>query len=132
MILKSNEKTDINMSELTAEIDAGSFEKAVEAAYQYEKKNISLPGFRKGKVPRKMCERTFGENVFYEQAINMVLNMEMFSLIEESGLDIVDAPKVELVSADKENGAVLKLTCVTKPVINIADYKGMAAPKEVR
>lgn len=132
MILKSNEKTDINMSELTAEIDAGSFEKAVEAAYQYEKKNISLPGFRKGKVPRKMCERTFGENVFYEQAINMVLNMEMFSLIEESGLDIVDAPKVELISADKENGAVLKFTCVTKPVINIADYKGMAAPKEVR
>lgn len=132
MILKSNEKTDINMSELTAEIDAASFEKAVESAYQYEKKNISLPGFRKGKVPRKMCERTFGENVFYEQAINMVLNMEMFSLIEESGLDIVDAPKVELISADKENGAVLKLTCVTKPVINIADYKGMAAPKEVR
>lgn len=132
MILKSNEKTDINMSELTAEIDAASFEKAVEAAYQYEKKNISLPGFRKGKVPRKMCERTFGENVFYEQAINMVLNMEMFSLIEESGLDIVDAPKVELISADKENGAVLKFTCVTKPVINIADYKGMAAPKEVR
>lgn len=132
MILKSNEKTDINMSELTAEIDAASFEKAVESAYQYEKKNISLPGFRKGKVPRKMCERTFGENVFYEQAINMVLNMEMFSLIEESGLDIVDAPKVELISADKENGAVLKFTCVTKPVINIADYKGMAAPKEVR
>ena len=56
MILKSNEKTDINMSELTVEIDAESFEKALEAAYQYEKKNISLPGFRKGKVPEK-CVR---------------------------------------------------------------------------
>ena len=132
MILKSNEKTDINMSELTVEIDAASFEKAVEAAYQQEKKNIALPGFRKGKVPRKMCERTFGENVFYEQAINMVLNMEMYGVIVESGLDLVDAPKVELLSCDKENGAVLKITCVTKPEINIADYKGMAAPKVVR
>ncbi len=131
MILKSNEKTDINMSELTVQIDAESFEKAVEAAYQYEKKNISLPGFRKGKVPRKMCERTFGENVFYEQAINMVLNMEMYGVIVESGLEVVDTPKVELLSVDKENGAVLKLVCVTKPVINIADYKGMAAPKNV-
>lgn len=131
MILKSNEKTDINMSELTVEIDAESFEKALEAAYQYEKKNISLPGFRKGKVPRKMCENAFGENVFYEQAINMVLNTEMYSVIAESGLEIVDAPKVELLSADRENGASLKITCVTKPVINIVDYKGMAAPKEV-
>ncbi|MDE6020099.1 MAG: trigger factor [Ruminococcus sp.] len=132
MILKSNEKTDINMSELTAQIDAATFEKAVEAAYQYEKKNISLPGFRKGKVPRKMCERTFGENVFYEQAINMVLNMEMFGVIKEAGIEIVDAPKVELLSVDKENGALLKFTCITKPVINIEDYKGMAAPKDVR
>lgn len=132
MILKSNEKTDINMSELTVEIDAASFEKAVEAAYQQEKKNIALPGFRKGKVPRKLCERTFGENVFYEQAINLVLNMEMYNVIVESGLELVDAPKVELISCDKENGAVLKITCVTKPEINIADYKGMAAPKVVR
>lgn len=132
MILKSNEKTDINMSELTAQIDAATFEKAVEAAYQYEKKNISLPGFRKGKVPRKMCERTFGENVFYEQAINMVLNMEMFGVIKDAGIEIVDAPKVELLSVDKENGALLKFTCITKPVINIEDYKGMAAPKAVR
>ena len=131
MILKSNEKTDINMSELTVEIDAESFEKALEAAYQYEKKNISLPGFRKGKVPRKMCENAFGENVFYEQAINMVLNMEMYNVISESGIELVDAPKVELLSADKENGATLKIVCVTKPVINIADYKGMSAPKEV-
>lgn len=132
MILKSNEKTDINMSELTVEIDAESFEKALEAAYQYEKKNISLPGFRKGKVPRKMCENAFGENVFYEQAINMVLNMEMYSVITEAGIEIVDAPKVEFLSADRENGATLKIICVTKPVINIADYKGMSAPKEVR
>ncbi len=131
MILKSNEKIDINMSELTVEIDAASFEKAVEAVYQEEKKNISIPGFRKGKVSRKMCERTFGENVFYEQAINLALNMEMYNILVESGLDIVDQPKVELISVNKEEGVVLKITCVTKPVINIADYKGIAVPKTV-
>ncbi len=131
MILKSNEKIDINMSELTAVIEAATFEKAIEAVYQQEKKNISVPGFRKGKVSRKMCERTFGENVFHEQAINLALNMEMYNLLVESGLDIVDQPKVELISIDKEEGVTLKITCVTKPVINIADYKGIAAPKTV-
>ncbi len=131
MILKSNEKIDINMSELTAVIDAATFEKAIEAVYQQEKKNISVPGFRKGKVSRKMCERTFGENVFHEQAINLALNMEMYNLLVESGLDIVDQPKVELISIDKEEGVTLKIACVTKPVINIADYKGITAPKTV-
>ncbi len=132
MILKANEKTDINMAELTVEIDAATFEKAVEAAYQHEKKNISLPGFRKGKVPRKMCERTFGENVFYEQAINLVLNMEMYQVINEAGVELVDQPKVEVTAIDKETGVTLKITCVTKPEINIADYKGMTAPKAAR
>ena len=73
MNLKSSTKTDVNMTELVVEIDAESFEKALEAAYQRQKKNISMPGFRKGKVPRKLCERTYGENVFYEDAINAAL-----------------------------------------------------------
>jgi trigger factor len=132
MILKATEKIDVNMSELVAEIDAATFEKAVEAAYQHEKKNIALPGFRKGKVPRKLCERTYGENVFYEQAINLVLNMEMGALIVESGLDLVDSPKVEVTAIDKETGVTLRISCVTKPEINIADYKGMAAAKVVK
>ena len=57
MILKSSEKTDVNMTELVATVDAETFEKAIEAVYQRQKKNISLPGFRKGKVPRRLCER---------------------------------------------------------------------------
>ena len=132
MILKSTEKTDINMSELIVEIDPATFEKAIEAVYQQEKKNITLPGFRKGKVPRKLCERTFGENVFYEQAINLVLNVEMGGVIAESGLELVDAPKVEVTAIDKETGVTLKMSCVTKPEIHIADYKGMSAPKVVK
>lgn len=129
MNLKSSTKTDVNMTELVVEIDAESFEKALEAAYQRQKKNISMPGFRKGKVPRKLCERTYGENVFYEDAINAALNFELPAVIIEAGLEVVDTPKVEVTSADRENGVSLKVVCVTKPEINITDYKGIEAPR---
>lgn len=129
MNLKSSTKTDVNMTELVVEIDAESFEKAVEATYRSQKKNIILPGFRKGKVPRKLCEKTYGENVFYEDAINMLLNMELPKMIAESELDLVDAPKVELTSVSKEDGATLKVICVTKPEIHIDGYKGIEAPR---
>ena len=132
MNLKSSAKTDVNMTELVVEIDAESFEKAVEAAYQRQKKNISMPGFRKGKVPRKMCERTYGENVFYEDAINALLNVELPALIVDAELEIVDTPKVEVTSISKEEGVSLKVICVTKPEINLVDYKGIEAPKVVK
>ena len=111
MNLKSSNKTDVNMTELVVEIDAESFEKAVEAAYQRQKKNISMPGFRKGKVPRKMCERTYGENVFYEDAINALLNMELPALIVDNKMNVI---------------------CVTKPEISLEGYKGIEAPKVVK
>ncbi len=127
MNLKSSTKTDVNMTELVVEIDAESFEKSVEQTYQRQKKNISLPGFRKGKVPRKLCESTYGQNVFYEDAINDTLNAELPALIQEAGLDLVDSPRVELTSVSKEAGASLKVICITKPEIHVADYKGLTA-----
>lgn len=127
MILKSSTKTDVNMTELVVEIDPESFENAVEAAYRRQKKNISMPGFRKGKVPRKLCESTYGENVFYEDAINAVLNAEMPQVLEESGLELVDTPRVELTKVNKEEGASLKVICITKPEIHIDGYKGLEA-----
>ena len=132
MILKSSEKTDVNMTELVATVDAETFEKAIEAVYQRQKKNISLPGFRKGKVPRRLCERTYGEGVFFEEAFNIIYPdaMEMPGVIAEAALNLVDAPKVEVTSVSKEDGATVKIICVTKPEIHIADYKGMTAPKE--
>ncbi|MCD8220569.1 MAG: trigger factor [Ruminococcus sp.] len=132
MNLKSSTKTDVNMTKLVVEIDAESFEKAVEATYRRQKKNISLPGFRKGKVPRGLCERIYGENVFYEDAINMLLNLELPRIIEESKLELVDAPKVELTAVSKEEGATLKVICVTKPEIHIEGYKGIEAPHAVQ
>ena len=132
MNLKSSNKTDVNMTELVVEIDAESFEKAVEAAYQRQKKNISMPGFRKGKVPRKMCERTYGENVFYEDAINALLNMELPALIVDNKLNVADTPKVEVTAVSKEDGVTMKVICVTKPEISLEGYKGIEAPKVVK
>lgn len=132
MNLKSSNKTDVNMTELVVEIDAESFEKAVEAAYQRQKKNISMPGFRKGKVPRKMCERTYGENVFYEDAINALLNMELPALIVDNKLNVVDTPKVEVTAVSKGDGVTMKVICVTKPEISLEGYKGIEAPKVVK
>ena len=132
MNLKSSTKTDVNMTELVVEIDAESFEKAVEAAYQRQKKNISMPGFRKGKVPRKMCERTYGENVFYEDAINALLNMELPALIVDNEMNVVDTRKGEVTAVSKEDGVTMKVICVTKPEISLDGYKGIEAPKVVK
>lgn len=132
MSLKSSNKTDVNTTELIITIDADTFESAVEKTYQKQKKTIQLRGFRKGKAPRKLIEREYGEGVFYEDAINSLLPAEIDSAVAETKLDLVDRPSVELLSIDKENGVELKAVCVTKPEITISDYKGIKAPKKVK
>lgn len=132
MSLKSTNKTDVNTTELVITIDAESFENAVEKAYQRQKKNIQIPGFRKGKVSRKLAEREFGTGVFYEEAINLLLGPELDAAINEAKLELVDRPSVEVLSIDKESGVELKAVCVTKPVIEISDYKGIKAAKVVK
>jgi len=92
MSLKSTTKTDVNTTELVITIDAESFENAVEKAYQRQKKNIQLPGFRKGKVSRKLAEKEFGSGVFYEEAINLLLGPELDAAVKESSLNLVDRP----------------------------------------
>ena len=126
------EKLEKNMAKLTIEVSAEEFDAAIEQAYQKDKKKISLPGFRKGKVPRKMCERTYGENVFYEDAINALLNMELPALIVDNKLNVVDTPKVEVTAVSKEDGVTMKVICVTKPEISLEGYKGIEAPKVVK
>ncbi|WP_455530074.1 trigger factor [Ruminococcus sp.] len=132
MSLKSSNKTDVNTTELVISIDPEAFEAAVEKEYQRQKKNIQIRGFRKGKVSRKLAEREFGEVAFYEGAINLLLGPEIDSAVKETGLVLVDRPNVEVTSIDKEKGVELKAVCVTKPEIEISDYKGIKAPKEVK
>lgn len=132
MSLKSANKTDVNTTELVITIDPDTFEAAVEKEYQRQKKNIQIKGFRKGKVSRKLAEREFGEGAFYEGAINSLLGPEIDAAVDQEKLVLVDRPNVEVTSIDKENGVELKAICITKPEIEIADYKGIKAPKEVK
>ena len=132
MSLKSSNKTDVNTTELVISIDADAFEAAVEKEYQRQKKNIQIKGFRKGKVSRKLAEREFGEGALYEGAINSLLGPEIDAAVKETGLVLVDRPNVEVTSIDKEQGVELKAICVTKPEIEISDYKGIKAAKEVK
>ncbi len=132
MSLKSSNKTDVNTTELVISIDAATFENAVEKEYQRQKKNIQIKGFRKGKVTRKLAEREFGEGAFYEGAINSLLGPEIDAAVKETNLVLVDRPNVEVTSIDKENGVELKAVCITKPEIEISDYKGIKAAKVVR
>jgi len=131
MSLKSSNKTDVNTTELVISIDAETFEKAVEQEYQRQKKNIQIKGFRKGKVTRKLAEKTFGEGAFYEGAVNALVGPEVDAAVKETGLVLVDRPNVEITSIDKETGVELKAVCVTKPEIEITDYKGIKAAKKV-
>ena len=131
-MLKSSNKTDVNTTELVITIDAATFENAVEQEFQRQRKNIQIKGFRKGKAPRKLVEKEYGEGAFYEGAINALLGPEIDSAVAETKLELVDRPNVEVTSIDKENGVELKVVCVTKPEIEISDYKGIKAPKEVK
>ncbi len=131
MSLKSTTRTDVNTVELVFEVGAEEFEAAVERAYQRAKKNISLPGFRKGKVTRKMAEARMGEGVFYEDALNAIINTELPAALVNADFTLVDTPQIEAEKISKEEGVVFKALCITKPEIEITDYKGIKASKTV-
>lgn len=132
MNLKSVINTEPNTHELTLEIDANKFEDAIDTVYKKEKAKITIPGFRKGKATRKMIETHYGEGVFYEQAVNNLINTEVGQAIEEAKLELVTQPSIEVVSMDKKDGVTLKATCITKPEVTIKEYKGLKAPKLVK
>lgn len=131
MSLKSTNKVDTNKVELEIEISAEAFEEAIQKAYNKAKKNIAIPGFRKGKAPRKLIEKQYGENCFYEDAVNILYGPEVDGAIEESGVELVARPDVEVTSIDKATGIVLKVTCITKPEVEVKDYKGIEVEKTV-
>lgn len=132
MSLKSSTKVDVNTHELVFTVDAEAFSAAIDKAFQRQKKSITVPGFRKGKASKKLIEKYYGEGVFYDEAINGLINSEIPDAIRESELVLVDTPRIEVVSADKENGVEFKAICITKPEITVPEYKGIKAPKNVK
>lgn len=129
MSLKSSTKTGANTYELNIEVTGEVFDSAINKVYNKEKKSIQLQGFRKGKAPRKLIEKFYGENVFWETAINDILNAEIPVAVESEKLDLVDTPQAEVVSASVTDGVVLKVICTVKPEISIENYKGIKASK---
>ena len=132
MSLVSDVKTDVNMREVTFSISAEDLEAACERVYQRQKKDIQVKGFRKGKAPRKIVEKLYGEEVFFEDAVNSLIPRELDTIIADLGVTLVDRPSVELVSCSKAEGAVCKATLITKPEVTVGEYKGIHAPMVVR
>lgn len=132
MSLTANNKLDTNKYELTIHIDAESFEKALEKAYKKNIKKINVPGFRRGKAPRKMVEKLYGEGVFFEDAINDIYPAALSEAIAEAKLEIVARPEVEMKEADKENGVTFTAVCIVKPEVAVKDYKGIEVEKTVK
>lgn len=131
MSLKATNNVGTNSYELEIEIPAKDFEDALQKAYMRAKKNIALPGFRKGKAPRKLIEKTYGEEVFYEDAINLLYAPVVNGAIDESKLDLVCQPEIEVTEINKENGVKLKAKCTTRPEVEVKDYKGIEVEKSV-
>ena len=130
MSLKSSNKVDTNRYELLVEIDAETFEKAVNTAFKKNVKKLNVPGFRKGKAPRGIVEKMYGENVFYEEALNECYPEAIDSAAKEAGVEIVDFQDVEfeLKNIGKE-GVEFSVKVTVKPEVSVKDYKGLKAEK---
>lgn len=132
MNLISCEKLEKSMVELQFSIDAETFKAAVNNAFKREGKKYAIPGFRKGKAPRKVIEAQYGESVFYDDAVNSLYNQNIVAVIDKTGLDVVDVENTEVVEVSKENGVKFKADIITKPVVEISDYKGLEVKKTTK
>ncbi len=131
MSLVSTNKIDATKYELEIKIDAEGFEKAVQNAYMKARKRISVNGFRKGKAPRKMIEQIYGENVFYEDAVNALVNTDVAPTLEETDYELVATPEINVTSINKDDGVMFKVVITVKPEVEISDYKGIEIEKVV-
>ena len=128
MTVKSCEKLEKSRVALTIETSAEEFEAAVNKAYLKMRGKINVPGFRVGKAPRKIIEKMYGAEVFYEEAVNIILPDAYEAAVKEQELDVVGYPKVELESCTKD-GVVFKCTVAVYPEVKLGQYKGLEAPK---
>ena len=132
MEIISQNNTATNTTAIEFSFTAEEFENAISAAYNKRKKSITVPGFRKGKAPRKVIEAQYGESVFYDDAVNSLYNQNIVAVIDKTGLDVVDIENTEVVEVSKENGVKFKADIITKPVVEISDYKGLEVKKTTK
>jgi trigger factor len=123
------EKLEKNMAKLTIEVSAEEFEAALEKAYQKNKNKISLPGFRKGKAPRKMIEKMYGPGVFYEDAANEIIPKAYSDAAKESGEDIVSQPQINVTQIEQGKAFIFTAEVAVKPEVTLGEYKGVEVVK---
>ncbi len=130
MKVETSNKLQDNRHELTISVGAEVFKEAVDKAFKKNSKRINVPGFRKGKAPRAMIEKMYGEGVFFEDAVNELYPKAYEQAVEDSGIEPVDYPEIEVTDLSAE-GFIFKATVTVKPEISIKDYKGIKADKIV-
>ena len=123
------EKLEKNMAKLTIEVSAEDLEKAMQAAYQKAKGRITLPGFRKGKAPRKMIEQMYGKGVFLEDAVNALIPEHYSKALAECELEIVSQPTIDITQAEPGKAFIFTAEVAVKPEVTLGDYKGVEVPK---
>lgn len=124
------ENLEKNMAKLTIEVPAEELEKAIQAAYMKEKSKISIPGFRKGKVPRTMIEKMYGPEIFFEDAANTLISQEYPKAVDESGLDVVSRPKIDVTQIEKGKSFIFTAEVAVKPEVTLGTYMGIQVAKE--
>ena len=123
------EKLEKNMAKLTIEVPASDLEKALQSAYKKQKNKISLPGFRKGKVPRQMIEKMYGAEIFFDDAANEIIPKAYADAYDECELEIVSRPEINIVQIEKGKPFIFTAEVATKPEVNLGEYKGLEVDK---
>lgn len=123
------EKLEKNMAKLTIEVSAEELEKALQNAYQKQKSKISIPGFRKGKVPRQMIEKMYGAEIFYDDAANELIPKAYSDAYDECELDIASQPKIDVVQIEKGKPFIFTAEVAVKPEVTLGEYKGLKVDK---
>ena len=123
------ERLEHNMAKLTIEVPAEEVEKALQAAYLKERGKISLPGFRKGRVPRQMIEKMYGPEVFYDEAANRMISEAYAKAYDECELELVSQPKIEITQLKKGKEFIFTAEVAVKPEVKLGEYKGLKVDK---
>lgn len=118
-----------NRIKLEIEVETEQFEEAVQKAYLKMRKNVAVPGFRKGKAPRKMIEKMYGEGIFYEEAVDYLLNHTYGDAVDESGIEPVDRPEIEVKQIGSGENFIYTAIVTVKPEVELGEYKGVSAEK---
>ena len=125
------EKQEKNMAKLTIEVSAEKVEKAIQSAYQKERKHINIPGFRKGKAPRQLIEKMYGKEVFYNEALDNLLPTAYAEALEECEEEVVSRPKISIEQMESGKALIFTASVALKPEAILGEYKGVQVEKPV-